>query len=140
LQLQHDTSESWLQQIETAYYALHPTWDNRASTIYLPYFWRALSDINIWAVAIHDRGDIVDQIAAELALGNVPMVWIYLDDVATGVTFHHAVCCIDYQVGVLFCWDPQVGVVRHIDLATFLSSDRSGRSSGHAYSVVLLPF
>lgn len=133
LQLQNERRGSQIVMIENAYLALHPDWNNAASTIVMADFWRALFHVNIWTLALHDQGDLVDQVSAALALGRVPVLWVYLDDERTGKTFHHAVNCYEYVDGTLYCWDAQIGIVRELSLETFGSSTASGRSSGYGY-------
>lgn len=138
--LQHETEPPSHSYIESQYQRYHPDWDNRASTINLPLYWRVLREIGVWVEALHEAGDMIDNIATALAQGNVPVAWIYLQPGLVGPVWHHAVNITHYVDGYLELHDAQTGLTTWVSIQDFVAPAGEIRSSGYCYTAKMLPF
>lgn len=140
LHLQKESQAPTHADIEAAYQRHHPHWDNRASTIRLAVYWQALYELGIFVEALHGHGDLIDRIAAALALGLVPVAWVYLEPVAGGKVWHHAVNITHYQDGHFELFDAQTGLTTWVPIDQFTATSGDIRTSGYVYVAKMLPF
>lgn len=134
LRLQHGDDAPDLPDMEAAYRLWHPGWDDSPDTMVLEWYWEALNSIGVYVEALHQLGDIVDQIVDRLDRGYFPTAWVYLWNGFTGQWFHHAIVAVDHYDNWLVFYDPQRGFGWEYDKTLFRQTGLDGATSGYAYA------
>lgn len=134
LRLQHGEDAPDLPDMEAAYRQWHPGWDDDPASMRLDWYWAALLSIDVRVEALHQLGDIVDQIVDRLDRGYFPTAWVYLWNGHTGQWFHHAIVAVDHYDNWIVFYDPQRGFGWEYDKTLFRQIGLDGATSGYAYA------
>lgn len=134
LRLQHGEDAPDLPDLEAAYRQWHPDWDDDPSTMRLDWYWEALRSIGVPVEALHQAGDIVDQIVDRLDRGYFPTAWVYLWNVYTGQWLHHAIVAVAHYDNWIVFYDPQRGFGWEYDKTLFRQTGLDGATSGYVYA------